>query len=85
VTAGSDTPSWLFQSPPAGAGAVPLSFTISPHSGATGRCDAETIAAPWDPAFLNRWDLLLAAVSAHLKSTDTYAAVTWDGGRYESC
>jgi len=47
VTPGSDTPSWLFQPAPTGAGATPLNFTISPHAGATGVCDAETIAAPW--------------------------------------
>jgi len=76
ITAGSDTPSWLFQAPPAGAGANPIAFTISPHSGATGVCDSETLAAPWDAAFLSRWDLLLAAVAAHLKTDGTYSAVT---------
>ncbi|HSY48999.1 MAG TPA: beta-galactosidase [Thermoanaerobaculia bacterium] len=72
ITAGIDTPPWLFQPMPAGAGAVPLSFTISPHSGATGVCDSETVAAPWDLAFLVQWDSLLAAVAAHLKATGTY-------------
>jgi hypothetical protein len=76
ITAGSDTPSWLFQAAPSGAGAAPLTFTISPHGGATGVCDSETLAAPWDAAFLNRWDALLAAVAAHLKSDGTYGAVT---------
>lgn len=76
ITAGIDTPSWLFQPMPAGAGAVPLNFTISPHSGATGVCDSETVAPPWDPAFLARWDSLLAAVAAHLKAAGTYSDVT---------
>ncbi len=76
ITAGSDTPSWLFQPAPSGAGATPLSFTISPHGGATGVCDSETLAPPWDAAFLNRWDLLLAALAAHLRSDGTYSAVT---------
>ena len=76
VTAGNDIPSWLFQPPPAGAGAKPLSFTISPHSGATGLCQSVTLAAPWDPAFLNRWDTLLSALAAHLKSAGTYDAIT---------
>ena len=76
ITAGSDMPSWLFQAAPSGAGAMPLAFTISPHGGATGVCDSETLAAPWDAAFLNRWDALLAAVAAHLKSDGTYNAVT---------
>ncbi len=76
VKAGANIPSWLFQTPPGGAGAQPLSFTISPHSGKTGQCDAETIAAPWDPAFLRQWDSMLAALSAHLKSAGTYDAVT---------
>ncbi len=76
VTAGVDTPSWLFQPPPAGAGAAPLSFTISPHSGATGKCDSETIAPPWDVAFLAQWDAMLGALAAHLKSLGTYGAVT---------
>ncbi len=71
VTAGSDTPSWLFT-----AGAKPLAFTISPHSGATGKCDSETIAAPWDSVFLNRWAEMLAALAAHLKSSGTYSSVT---------
>jgi hypothetical protein len=75
VKAGTNTPAWLFQPPPAGAGAAPLSFTVSPHSGKTGVCDSETIAAPWDPAFLSRWDALLAALAAHLKSAGTYDAV----------
>jgi hypothetical protein len=76
ITAGSDTPSWLFQPAPSGAGAAPLSFTISPHGGATGVCDSETLAPPWDAAFLNRWDLLLAALADHLRSDGTYSAVT---------
>jgi len=76
ITAGIDTPSWLFQPVPAGAGAVPLNFTISPHSGATGVCDSETVAPPWDPAFLAQWDSLLAAVAAHLKAAGTYGDVT---------
>lgn len=76
IPAGSATPSWLFQPPPAGAGAKPLAFTISPHGGATGVCDSETIAAPWDPAFLGEWDAMLGALAAHLKSTGTYFDVT---------
>ena len=76
VTAGIDTPAWLFQPAPNGAGATPLNFTVSPHGGATGVCDSETVAAPWDPAFLSRWDGILVALSAHLKSAGTYDAVT---------
>lgn len=72
ITGGSATPSWLFQA----AGATPLNFTISPHSGATGVCDSETIAPPWDAVFLKQWDLMLAAVAAHLKTAGTYDAVT---------
>ncbi|HYW71937.1 MAG TPA: hypothetical protein VE961_12940 [Pyrinomonadaceae bacterium] len=64
IPAGSSIPSWLFQ-----VGAKPLNFTISPHAGATGKCDAETIAAPWDPAFLNQWDAMLASLANHLKTT----------------
>jgi glycosyl hydrolase family 42 (putative beta-galactosidase) len=75
VTAGDETPSWLFQAPPAGAGAKPLAFTISPHSGATGVCDSETVAAPWDQAFLTQWDSMLAALSAHLRTTGAYDAI----------
>ncbi|HEY6843804.1 MAG TPA: beta-galactosidase, partial [Thermoanaerobaculia bacterium] len=71
ITAGSATPSWLFQN----AGAKALNFTISPHSGATGVCDAEMIAPPWDAVFLSQWDSMLAAVSAHLKSTNEYDSV----------
>lgn len=76
VTAGSDTPAWLFQAAPVGAGARALAFTISPHAGATGLCQPETIAAPWDPAFLSQWDATLAALAAHLKTAGTYDAVT---------
>jgi hypothetical protein len=67
VRAGNATPSWLFQSAPGRAAAVPMNFRVSPHEGKTGVCDTETIAAPWDPAFLARWDTLLVALSAHLK------------------
>ena len=76
LVAGVDIPSWLFMPAPAGAGATPLNFTVSPHGGATGVCDSETVAAPWDPAFLNRWDSIIAALAAHLKSAGTYNAVT---------
>jgi hypothetical protein len=76
VMAGGSTPSWLFQPAPVGAGAQPLNFTISPHNGVTSKCDAETMASPWDAAFLNRWDVILGALSAHLKSAGTYNAVT---------
>ena len=75
VMAGASTPSWLFDPQPSGGGAHPLNFTISPHSGATGQCDAETIAAPWDSAFLTQWDAMLVALSAHLKSSGAYGAV----------
>jgi hypothetical protein len=75
VTGGSGTPSWLFDPQPSGGGAHPINFTISPHSGATGQCDSETIAAPWDTAFLTQWDAMLVALSAHLKSTGAYGAV----------
>src|SRR6185369_1495653 len=76
LVAGVDTPSWLFTPAPSGAGATPLNFTVSPHGGATGICDSETVAAPWDLAFLSRWDSIIAALAAHLKSAGTYNAVT---------
>jgi hypothetical protein len=76
VTGGGAAPSWLFLAAPGGAGATPLSFAVSPHAGATGVCDSEIIAAPWDPAFLSQWDAMLAALAAHLKSAGTYGAVT---------
>lgn len=76
VMAGVNTPPWVFQPPPAGAGATAINFSVSPHGGQTGKCDAETIAAPWDPAFLTRWDSILAALAAHLRSSGTYSAVT---------
>ena len=67
-------PAWLFQPAPGGGGATPLTFTYSSHD-ATKPCVTETIAAPWDPAFLAQFDAMLAAVAAHLKSTGTYSAV----------
>lgn len=76
VPSGSATPAWLFQPPPSGAGAKELDFTISPHSGATGVCDTDTIAPPWDTAYLTQFDSMLAALSAHLKSAGTYNAIT---------
>ena len=76
IMAGASTPSWLFQPAPAGAGATALNFTISPHSGATGKCQSETLAPPWDTAFLKQWDALLAAAAAHLKSVGTYDFIT---------
>ena len=76
VVGGVDTPSWLFQPAPDGAGASPLGFTVSPHGGQTGQCDSETVAAPWDTAFLNQWDALLAALAKHLKRVGSYTAVT---------
>ena len=76
IRAGDGTPSWLFQPAPDGAGATPLSFTITPHEGKTDHCDAETIAAPWDPVFLSQWDALLNAMSTHLQSTGAYGALT---------
>ncbi|HEV2721541.1 MAG TPA: beta-galactosidase, partial [Thermoanaerobaculia bacterium] len=75
VTAGADTPSWLFDPVP-GAGAKALNFTISPHSGATGQCQSLTMAPPWDTAFLARWDVMLAALSAHLKAVRAYDSIT---------
>lgn len=76
VPAGTSIPAWLFLSPPAGAGATQLNFTVTPHSGATGVCDTVNIPAPWDKAFLAQWDAMLAALSAHLKSAGTYNAIT---------
>ncbi len=76
IRAGDGIPQWLFLSPPAGAGAARLVFTISPHEGKTNVCVPDTIAPPWDPAYLSRWDSLLTALSAHLRSKGTYDAVT---------
>jgi hypothetical protein len=76
IPAGSATPAWLFQPPPAGAGATELSFTVSPHAGATGVCDADNIAAPWDPVFLTQWDAMLSALSTHLKAANEYTSIT---------
>ena len=76
VPAGSSTPSWLFAAPPTGAGVTELTFTVSPHSGETGACDTVNIAPPWDAGFLAQWDAMLAALSAHLKSTNMYDAIT---------
>jgi hypothetical protein len=67
----SHTPSWLFQPAPSGGGANPLTFSFTRHPTDT-TCLTETIAAPWDQAFLAQWDAMLAAVSAHLKSTGRY-------------
>ena len=76
IPAGNRTPSWLFDPAPAGGGAKPLNFTDSNLAKGNGVCKSETIAAPWDPAFLTQWDDMLAALAAHLKSTGTYSAVT---------
>jgi hypothetical protein len=54
IPAGTSEPGWLFQAAPAGAGGTPLNFTISPHGGARDVCQSDTIARPWDPAFLSR-------------------------------
>lgn len=72
---GAHTPAWLFQAPPGGAGAKPLSFSVSRKGGLSNTCDPVTIPAAWDAAFLQRWDLLLAALAAHLKSAGTYNPV----------
>ena len=80
IRAGQDTPCWLFQSPQCGdkyageyAGATALAFLVSPREGiGQSKCNPVTIAAPWDPIFLNEWDSLLANLSAHLKSVGTY-------------
>jgi hypothetical protein len=71
IEAGGSIPSWLFTT----AGAATLNFTVSPHAGATGQCQPITMAAPWDATFLARWDALLVAVAAHLKSTGAYSDV----------
>src|SRR5437868_11454932 len=57
---GMHTPSWLFQPAPGGAGAKSLTFSISRKGGLSVSCDTETIAAPWDKAFLQQWDSMLA-------------------------
>lgn len=77
ILGGSSTPPWLFDPPGSnGAGATPLNFTISPHSGATSNCIPETIAAPWDTNFLASWKSMLAVLSNHLKTVNTYSNLT---------
>ena len=77
ILAGSSTPDWMFQPvTDGGAGATPLTFTISPHSGATGNCIEETIAAPWDTNFLTSWKNMLNVLSNHLKTAGTYSHLT---------
>jgi len=77
IPAGKDTPAWLFQPVTSGgAGATPLNFTISPHQGATSNCIPETIAAPWDAAFLGSWNAMLTNLAFHLKRAGTYSNLT---------
>jgi hypothetical protein len=77
VMAGSSTPDWLFQPASSnGAGATPLTFTISPHSGMTSNCIPETIAAPWDTNFLAAWKNMLSVLGNHLKTANTYSNLT---------
>jgi hypothetical protein len=75
IRADYNTPDWLFQPAPAGAGAIPLKFSFTRKPEDT-NCVSGTYAAPWDPAFLAQWDAMLAAVSAHLQSSGTYNAIT---------
>ena len=77
IRSGEDEPSWLFDPvSQGGAGATPLTFKSSPHQGLSRpNCRRVTIAAPWDPIFLNEWDSMLAAVSRHLKDVGAYDAV----------
>jgi len=71
IRADYHTPSWLFQPAPAGAGATPLGFSIT-RKPTDPTCLADTLAAPWDTAFLAQWDRMLDSVSTHLKSTGAY-------------
>ena len=77
IMAGSSIPAWVFV-PEAngGAGAAPLNFTVSPHSGATTNCLATTNAVPWDTNYLAAWNLMLSHLASHLKSAGTYGKVT---------
>ncbi len=72
---GDHTPSWLFRPGPGGAGAQPLTFSVSRKNGQSNTCQSETLAPPWDTAFLTQWDAMLAAVATHLKSAGTYNTV----------
>jgi hypothetical protein len=77
VMAGSSIPGWVFAPQTnGGAGVAPLSFTVSPHSGATTNCIATTNAAPWDTNYLAAWSLMLNHLSSHLKTAGTYSNVT---------
>ena len=67
-------PGWLFQPSPTGGGATALNFVYAAQAGAK-TCKPLTIAAPWDPAFLNEWDRMLDSVAAHLKTTGAYGSV----------
>ncbi len=58
------TPDWLFHQ----GGARALHFAYSSQGG-TNPCQRETLAAPWDPHFLDQWYRMLAALSAHLRET----------------
>jgi hypothetical protein len=57
-------PGWLFRR----GGAIPLKFAYSSQGG-TNPCNPETLAAPWDPYFLDQWFRMLAALSVHLHVT----------------
>ena len=74
IRADYHTPSWLFQPAPGGGGAAQLNFSFT-RKPTDITCLAESIAAPWDPAFLIQWSTMLDSVSAHLKSRGTYDAV----------
>ena len=79
-------PAWLFQPAPGGGGATPLTFSYASHDALKG-CSSETIAAPWDPAFLAQWDAYMAAGAAHLKSTGVYndiSIINLTGINYDS-
>jgi len=77
IIAGNDTPTWLFAATTnGGAGATQLTFTISPHEGATSNCIPDDIAPSWDTNFLASWKNMLNVLSSHLKNTGTYSNLT---------
>ncbi len=76
IRAGDGIPAWLFLPPTNGPGATQLTFTISPKDGKTDICQTDTVAVPWEPAFLNSWNAYLTNLSAHLKLTGAYGNVT---------
>jgi hypothetical protein len=79
VTAGWETPSWVYAD-----GAQSFNFLWASASFGPALCSVQSIPIPWDPVFLAKWQTFVEALGVRYSSNATLVSVMLYGLNYQA-